>query len=79
MDRRRCIIFRRRLDFSCVEETSKGMFTVPQFVLGALGADATGGTLFISPHPLNQRVIATGLDLVFIGDSSSDSRTVKFQ
>jgi hypothetical protein len=65
--------------FTCVEATSKGMFSVPQFVLSALGADATGGTIFISPHPLNQRVTAPGLDLVYIGDASSDSRTVTFR
>lgn len=64
--------------FTCVEETRKGMFTIPQFVLAAL-QDAPGGTLFITPHPMNQRISAPGVDLAFIGDASTDSRTVTFR
>ncbi len=64
--------------FTCVEETRKGTLTIPQFMLSTLPADG-GGTIFISPHPFNQRISAPGLDLAYIGDASSDSRTVKFQ
>ncbi|MCC6367184.1 MAG: hypothetical protein IT165_27000 [Bryobacterales bacterium] len=64
--------------FTCVEESRKGMFTIPDFVLSAL-PDEREGTLFLSPHPLGQRIIVPGLDLAFLVDASSDSRKVRFR
>jgi len=61
-----------------VEETRNGTFTIPQFVLAAL-PDSPRGTIFLSPHPLDHRITVPGLDLAFIGDASSDSRTVNFK
>ena len=64
--------------FTCVEETRKGTFTIPQFVLSAL-PNTTNGTIFITPHPLANPITIPGLDLAFIADGSSDSRTVAFR
>jgi len=59
--------------FTCVEETRKEAFTVPQFVLSALPV-AKEGTIFVAPHPLSNPVTIPGLDLAFLGDGSNDSR-----
>jgi uncharacterized protein (TIGR03437 family) len=64
--------------FICSEETQKGSFTIPQFVLSAL-PDAPRGTLFIAPHPLDNPVTIPGLDVAFIADAGSDSQTVTFR
>jgi uncharacterized protein (TIGR03437 family) len=64
--------------FTCVEETRKGTFTIPQFVLSTFSA-TPDGTLFISPHPLSNPISITGLDLAFLADGSSDSSTVAYR
>jgi uncharacterized protein (TIGR03437 family) len=64
--------------FTCVEETRKGTFTIPQFVLSAL-PNTVKGTIFITPHPLANPITIPGLDLAFMADGSSDSRTVTFR
>ena len=62
----------------CSESTQKGTFTIPQFVLSALSAQQNA-TVFIAPHPLDNPVTIPGLDLAYIADGSSDSRTVTIQ
>ncbi len=63
--------------FTCVEDASKGTFTIPSFVLSQMPA-TTGGTLFISPHPLSHQVSIPGLDLAYFVDASSQSKTVSY-
>lgn len=63
--------------FTCVEDSSKGTFTIPSFVLAQMPA-TTGGTLFISPHPLSHQVSIPGLDLAYFADASSNSKTVSY-
>ena len=64
--------------FTCVEETRRGTFAIPQFVLSALPS-SPDGTLFISPHPFSNPITIPGLDLAFLGDASSDSRFVAYR
>jgi hypothetical protein len=63
--------------FTCVEDSSKGTFTIPSFVLSQMPA-VTGGTLFISPHPLTHQISIPGLDLAYFADASSNSKTVSY-
>jgi uncharacterized protein (TIGR03437 family) len=63
--------------FLCVEDTQKGTFTIPQFVLGAL-TPSQHGALFISPHPLDRQVTIPGLDLAYIMDGSADPLSLEF-
>jgi uncharacterized protein (TIGR03437 family) len=65
--------------FVCVEDTTKGSFTVPSFVLSALPATASGGVLFIGPHPLSRQVPIPGVDFAYFIDGSSDSKSVAYQ
>ena len=62
----------------CTEDAQKGTFTIPQFVLSALSGGHPA-VLFIAPHPLDNIVTIPGLDLAFLADGSSDSRTVMVQ
>ncbi len=64
--------------FICSEQTQKGLFTIPQFVLSAL-PEAQRGTLFIAPHPLDNPITIPGIDAAFIADAGSDSQTVTFR
>jgi hypothetical protein len=59
----------------CAENAQKGAFTIPQFVLSALSG-GQNAALFIAPYPLNNPVTIPGLDLAYIADAGSDSRTV---
>ena len=47
--------------FSCAEDADKGTFTIPSFILSALPKAATGGAMFIGPHPLSQPVTIPGV------------------
>jgi uncharacterized protein (TIGR03437 family) len=65
--------------FVCTEDSSKGSFTIPSFILSALPPAATGGMMFVSPHPLSRQVTIPGLDLAYFMDGSNDSRSVEYQ
>lgn len=65
--------------FVCAEDTLKGSFTIPSFVLSALPAAASGGAMFIGPHPLSQAVTIAGVDLSYFVDGSSDSESVVYE
>jgi hypothetical protein len=65
--------------FACSEDITKGSFTIPSFILSALPAAASGGAMFIAPHPLSQPVTIPGADLGYFIDGSSDSRSVVYQ
>jgi uncharacterized protein (TIGR03437 family) len=67
------------VSFVCAEDTSKGSFTIPSFILSALPPAATGGAMFIAPHPLSQTVTIPGVDLSYFIDGSSDSKSVVYQ
>lgn len=49
--------------------------TIPQFVLSALPR-SSNGSLFLAPHPLDNRVTVPGLDLAYIAEGTSASRSV---
>jgi hypothetical protein len=65
--------------FVCAEDTLKGSFTIPSFVLSALPAASSGGAMFIGPHPLSQPVTIPGVDLSYFIDGSSDSESVVYE
>jgi len=65
--------------FVCTEYTSKGSFTIPSFILSVLPPAATGGVMFISPHPLSRKVTIPGVDLAYFIDGSNDSKSVIYQ
>jgi uncharacterized protein (TIGR03437 family) len=65
--------------FVCAEDTSKGSFTIPSFILSTLPPAARGGGLFISPHPLSHQVAIPGVDLAYFMDGSYDSKSVVFK
>jgi uncharacterized protein (TIGR03437 family) len=65
--------------FVCTEDASVGSFTLPSFILSTLPAAATGGGMFISPHPLSHQVTIPGVDLAYFMDGSSDSKSVVYQ
>lgn len=65
--------------FACVEDVSKGTFTIPSFILSALPAASNGGAMFIGPHPLSQPVTIPGIDFSYFMDGSSDSESVVYQ
>jgi uncharacterized protein (TIGR03437 family) len=65
--------------FACAEDTGKGSFTIPSFILSALPPAANGGVMFIGPHPLSQPVTIPGADFSYFIDGSSDSESVVYQ
>jgi hypothetical protein len=65
--------------FICTEDVSQGSFTIPSFIISTLPAAATGGMMFISPHPLSRQVTIQGLDLAYFMDGSNDSRSVVYE
>jgi uncharacterized protein (TIGR03437 family) len=65
--------------FVCTEAASAGSFTIPSFMLSTLPAAATGGGMFISPHPLSRQVTIPGVDLAYFMDGSSDARSLVYQ
>ena len=66
-----------RAGFVCVEDSSKGSFTIPSFILSMLPPGAGG--MFISPHPLSQQATIPGVDLAYFMDGSSDRKSVAYQ
>ena len=63
--------------FICVEDSRKGSFTVPSFVLSALpAATQQNAYLFLGIHPFSNPVSIPGVDLAYIVDGSSDYQTV---
>jgi uncharacterized protein (TIGR03437 family) len=65
--------------FVCTEDAGKGSFTIPSFILSALPPAATGGAMFIAPHPLSQPITIPGVDLSYSINGSSDSESVIYQ
>jgi uncharacterized protein (TIGR03437 family) len=65
--------------FACTENISAGSFTIPSFILSVLPPAATGGVMFIGPHPLSQQVAIPGMDLAYFMDGSNDSKSVVYQ
>jgi uncharacterized protein (TIGR03437 family) len=65
--------------FVCTEDSSKGSFTIPSFILSLLPPAATGGGMFVSPHPLSRQVTIPGVDLAYFMDGSNDSKPVVYQ
>ncbi len=63
--------------FVCAEDSSKGSFTIPSFILSTM--PPAGGGMFISPHPLSQPVTIPGVDLAYFMDGSSDTKSVGYQ
>ena len=66
-----------RAGFVCVEDSSKGSFTIPSFLLSMLPPGAGG--MFISSHPLSQQVTIPGVDLAYFMNGSSDRKSVGYQ
>ena len=62
--------------FVCTEDSSKGSFTIPSFILSTLPPG--GGGMFISPHPLSQQVTIPGVDLAYFMDGSNDTKSVSY-
>jgi uncharacterized protein (TIGR03437 family) len=65
--------------FACVEDASKGSFTIPGFILAALSATQRDGVIFIGPHPLSTQVQIPGLDLAYLIDGSNDTKSVGYR
>jgi hypothetical protein len=73
--------------FLCSEESTKGAFTIPSFVLSAMpvapaaGANASPsrGYLFVAGHPLDNTFAAPGLDLGFFSEVSMEAKQVAYQ
>jgi len=65
--------------FVCTEDTGKGSFTIPGFILSLLPPSAAGGAMFISPHPLSRQVTIPGVDAAYFMDGSNDSKSVVYQ
>jgi hypothetical protein len=66
-----------RAGFVCVEDSSKGSFTIPSFLLSTLPPGAGG--MFVSSHPLSQQVTIPGVDLAYFMDGSSDAKSLVYQ
>jgi len=63
--------------FACVEDVRKGIFTIPDYVLGALpGGTDTKAYLFLGAHPFQNRFSAPGLDAGFVGNLNVDGQEV---
>jgi len=66
--------------FLCSEQTQKGSFTIPSFVLSGLPpVSSSSAYLFVSPHPLANTVTVPGLDLAYFINGSSDFKAVEFR
>jgi len=63
--------------FLCSEQSQKGSFTVPSFVLAAL--PTASGYLFVAPHPFSNPVTIPGLDLAYFINGSADYKAVEFR
>ena len=63
--------------FLCSEQSQKGSFTVPSFVLSAL--PTASGYLFVAPHPFSNPVTIPGLDLAYFINGSADYKAVEFR
>ena len=67
--------------FLCSEESSKGSFTIPSFVLSAMPIPPTAahGYLFVASHPFDNTFTARGLDLGFFREILMEARQVDYQ
>jgi len=65
--------------FTCTEDSSKGSFTIPSFILSLLPPAARGGGMFITPHPLSHQVTIAGVDFAYFMDGSNDSKPVVYK
>lgn len=68
--------------FLCSEESSKGTFTIPSFVLSAMPVPASTsgrGYLFLASHPFDNTFTATNLDLAFFREISLEAKQVLYQ
>ncbi len=62
----------------CVEDSAKGAFTIPAFVLAALpAAEAQYAFFFVTRHPLSSSVSIPGLDLAYFVNASSDYASIE--
>jgi uncharacterized protein (TIGR03437 family) len=65
--------------FLCVEDSQKGILTVPSYVLSALPQTPEHrGYMFLSAHPFENTFSAPGIDRGYFANFSSDSREVQF-
>ena len=63
--------------FLCVEDSRKGTFTIPNYVLASLPpVSRSDAVLLLAQHPLSKIVAIHGLDLVYIADVSNDHKSV---
>jgi hypothetical protein len=66
--------------FACAEDSGKGTFTVPSYILDSMNPTSTGKGLFLlSPNPLGNQITIPGIDLAYFTDGSSDSANVTFR
>ncbi len=66
--------------FACVEQVTKGAFTIPAHVLAALPAsDSVGSYIFVAQHPLDNRLNIPGLNLAYFVNASADYAQVTFR
>ena len=68
--------------FLCSEDSAKGTFTIPAFVLSAMPAPSSGGArgnLFVASHPFDNTFSAAGLDLGFFREISLEAKQVVYQ
>jgi len=65
--------------FVCTADSSAGSFTIPSFMLSLLPSAASGGGMFITPHPLSRQVTIPGMDLAYFMDGSSHAKSVVYQ
>jgi hypothetical protein len=66
--------------FACAEDSGKGTFTVPSYILDSMNPTAAGKGLFLlAPNPLGNQITIPGIDLAYFTDGSSDSANVTFK
>jgi uncharacterized protein (TIGR03437 family) len=66
--------------FLCVEDSQKGMLTLPPYVLAVLPQTSSSrGYLFLGTHPFENTFTAPGLDVGYFANFSTDSRVVEFR
>ena len=65
--------------FACAEDAGKGTFTIPAYIISAVGATSAGnGIIWISANPLSNQINIPGIDLAYFIDGSYDSVNVGF-
>jgi len=64
----------------CSEDSAKGSFTIPAFILSALpAASSRYAYMFVAPHPLSTVVAIPGLDLAYFVNGSSDYQAIELR